>query len=586
VPAYADASTGNPCQPYLDARGYCTNYVYDRVRPPWGRPDAKRWTAGAQQHGWIVNDQPAPGAIVVFGSLSRFGHVAYVESVSGSEYTVSEMNWGTKRGDAPDECAVMVGFGNVTWRTLPVGPGAVFLHRPGSVPTAPGGGGGGTPPSYPPTGSVYPEGSLLRARGDAAVYVIEGGVRRGVPDPETFNARGYRWNRVREVSAQELASIPEGPTLPSVHGGPVAAPAPYPVPPTPAPSVPGRQRTYPLPEAGWAEGTLLRARGQAAVYVVQGGMRRLIPDESTFLAHGYRWENVLEVSPNELARNPEGSPLSSSSPGPSPASPGVPSNPGPTGPPASWPDGSLVRANSGTERDKVYVVENGWRRWVPDAETFNARGYRWEDVRVIRPDQIARIPQGQPLPRASASAPTAPSYPAPSAPTVPAPTGPPATSWPDGSLVRADSGPERDRVYVVQNGWRRWVPDAETFNARGYRWEDVRVIRTDQIARIPLGQPLPRASAPAPAPPPPVYTPPSAPAPSSPPLPSSSWRDGTLLRARGDDRVYVIENGRRRWVPDEPTFRARGYSFAAVVDVDRQQLNAVPEGPPLPRVSG
>jgi hypothetical protein len=78
----------------------------------------------------------------------------------------------------------------------------------------------------------------------------------------------------------------------------------------------------------------------------------------------------------------------------------------------------------------------------------------------------------------------------------------------------------------------------------------------------------------------------SAPAPSAPPLPTASWRDGTLLRARGNDRVYVIENGRRRWVPDEPTFRARGYSFAAVIEVDRQQLNAVPEGPPLPRVSG
>jgi len=44
--------------------------------------------------GYAVGQTPAPGAILVRRSASwaGYGHVAYVESVRGTEFTVSEMN--------------------------------------------------------------------------------------------------------------------------------------------------------------------------------------------------------------------------------------------------------------------------------------------------------------------------------------------------------------------------------------------------------------------------------------------------------------------------------------------------------------
>jgi surface antigen len=42
--------------------------------------------------GYSVGSTPRPGAIMV-SKESRVGHVAYVESVDGSTFTVSEMNF-------------------------------------------------------------------------------------------------------------------------------------------------------------------------------------------------------------------------------------------------------------------------------------------------------------------------------------------------------------------------------------------------------------------------------------------------------------------------------------------------------------
>ncbi len=71
--------------------GYCTWYVSQRRYVPWGG-NAGAWLANARASGKATGRTPRPGAIVVTGE-SRWGHVALVESVSGSSFTVSEMNY-------------------------------------------------------------------------------------------------------------------------------------------------------------------------------------------------------------------------------------------------------------------------------------------------------------------------------------------------------------------------------------------------------------------------------------------------------------------------------------------------------------
>jgi len=83
--------------------------VAQRRYVPWGG-NAISWLSNARSSGKATGSVPRPGAIMVSGE-SRWGHVAIVESVSGSNFTISEMNY--------------AGFGRKDTRTLSVGSGAV-----------------------------------------------------------------------------------------------------------------------------------------------------------------------------------------------------------------------------------------------------------------------------------------------------------------------------------------------------------------------------------------------------------------------------------------------------------------------------
>jgi surface antigen/DNA uptake protein ComE-like DNA-binding protein len=87
------------------AYGYCTYYVASRRSVPsyWG--NASAWYYNAQASGFGVGSTPVPGAIAWSGT-GYYGHVAYVESVSGGSVTVSEMNYNG-------------GWNRVSYRTVP-----------------------------------------------------------------------------------------------------------------------------------------------------------------------------------------------------------------------------------------------------------------------------------------------------------------------------------------------------------------------------------------------------------------------------------------------------------------------------------
>jgi peptidoglycan DL-endopeptidase CwlO len=71
--------------------GYCTWYVANRRPVPWFG-DAGQWWPNARAAGYPEGQTPQVGAILVTRE-SAIGHVAYVESVSGNTFTISEMNY-------------------------------------------------------------------------------------------------------------------------------------------------------------------------------------------------------------------------------------------------------------------------------------------------------------------------------------------------------------------------------------------------------------------------------------------------------------------------------------------------------------
>mgnify|MGYP003875091523 FL=1 len=83
--------------------GYCTWWVAKkRGCIPWGG-NAKDWLWNARAYGFATGKVPVVGAIMVTRE-SWWGHVAYVEKVSGDYVTISEMN--------------RYGWGRVNYRTL------------------------------------------------------------------------------------------------------------------------------------------------------------------------------------------------------------------------------------------------------------------------------------------------------------------------------------------------------------------------------------------------------------------------------------------------------------------------------------
>ncbi len=56
----------------------------------------------------------------------------------------------------------------------------------------------------------------------------------------------------------------------------------------------------------------------------------------------------------------------------------------------------------------------------------------------------------------------------------------------DGALLK---GPD-ERIYLYQDGRRRWVPTLDVFTAHGFTWERVRLTGEDELQAIPEGVPL------------------------------------------------------------------------------------------------
>ena len=83
--------------------GYCTYYVASKRKITFGG-NANQWLTNAKTAGYQTGSAPTVGSVVVTTDSARYGHVAYVESVSNDSFTISEMNY--------------EGFGVVNKRTI------------------------------------------------------------------------------------------------------------------------------------------------------------------------------------------------------------------------------------------------------------------------------------------------------------------------------------------------------------------------------------------------------------------------------------------------------------------------------------
>ncbi len=233
------------------------------------------------------------------------------------------------------------------------------------------------------------------------------------------------------------------------------------------------------------------------------------------------------------------------------------------------PEGTLIRLRG---QPYTYVIQGGRKCYIPDAETFQSRGYQWNQVIEVDRATLDSIVTGLPIPSvrppfqytppakvlgtpstgASATASPSPYPSTPPAPGTPPPpnssTGYPSTSSPT-STYPSSSPPTSS-----------YPPPANP--SSGY----------------------PSSSSPSyPSPSyPSTGSYPSSPSSPSSPTSSSVFPDGTLVKGSGP-QIYLIEKGLRRLIPDLKTVEKLGLNQSNIVTIDDSALKSIPLGSPIPK---
>jgi len=130
-------------------------------------------------------------------------------------------------------------------------------------------------PMGPP---IYNEGELFAGPRPSTCYVIERGKRRGIPNPETFLARGYKWGNIITLPPEWIDKIPAGRMTPDVN--------------------------WPYTHDNW----LLQAEGDSRVYFMQNGSKRYLASwdfKSPFDGDSFYVSDLRRISSEQLKSIPE-----------------------------------------------------------------------------------------------------------------------------------------------------------------------------------------------------------------------------------------------------------------------------------------
>ncbi len=156
----------------------------------------------------------------------------------------------------------------------------------------------------------------------------------------------------------------------------------------------------------------------------------------------------------------------------------------------------LIRAR---DTIKVYQVVQNKRLWVPSPPIFNERRFNWTDIREVSRETL--------------------------------------DNYPDIHLIRAS---DTEKVYYLDSGGlKRHIPTATVFRSYNFAWEDIVEVS---------------------------------------PLQLNIYRDTHLIRCEGGQKVYLLENGTKRWIQTAQIFKNRGYKWSEISLVNLAELNSYPEG--------
>lgn len=182
-------------------------------------------------------------------------------------------------------------------------------------------------------------------------------------------------------------------------------------------------------------------------------------------------------------------------------------------------EGDVVKSPSDPT---VYVIKDSKKQPIASPQEFEQLGYKWDQIKTVQADLLKQIAdlkaQISQLREELKKA---------------------------GTLIKNPNGPE---VYVITpDGKKKHITSPEEFKQKGYKWDQIQIVTSDEISQIPDFTPGQKEE--------------------------GAYPNGTLIKSADSPDVYVIVNGQKRKIPDPATFNNWGYKWEQIKEAPAADVN-------------
>jgi len=193
-----------------------------------------------------------------------------------------------------------------------------------------------------------------------------------------------------------------------------------------------------------------------------------------------------------------------------------------SGGPVYYGNDSLLKASNS---DKVYLIDNGQKRWIPTGEIFKTNGYSWSSIVTVDPSVLTQYADGPDVMMVTVD-----------------------SNIPEGALIRAIGGIDVFIVkYVGAKKFKRLILSPSVFNSYQHlKWSDVKDVSQSVV---------------------------------------DSFTTSDLVRAVGDPKVYKLyssgDTGQKRWIQTADVFLHLGFDWDAIYEINQVDRDSYVTGTEL-----
>lgn len=246
------------------------------------------------------------------------------------------------------------------------------------------------------------------------------------------------------------------------------------------------------------DGSVVKIQGAPDVYFIKEGQKVKINSPKEFEEKGYKWDQIQTVQSDLLAQIVElkaqvkqlREDLAKA--------------------------GALLKSMTGND---IYVIKDGKKEKIQDPETFNKRGYKWDQIKSVSQEDLESIPEYA----TSVQQPT-------TAPALP-------QGITSGSLVKSPNSPTV--YFITPTGAKKPILNIKVFNSYNSKWDNVKTVSQDEISSSPTVN---------------------------------------AIRIGNDPKVYFISNGQKQWVKTPEAFAKQGLKWDQIVSVNKTEFDEYKEG--------